>query len=339
MSYEIFSEGNGEVAGTVCNNPYTTYGFEGGMYENPITGANGNIVYEPSGEKGINSNSIDNFTNETFYKYISTAGGGKQSIVDPDNKDSITLPKSVFTNLKLVNQTMTEFKEIRAVDRKAALVRAITYAKAIQFKYTSRLKDTKYQVSFDENDIIEKSETNTPTSEAKSRDPLTEKSYLVPFLIRICPCFDKSVDDSNGESNLLLGEEEVAAAGSSEADLANENTSITKTFETWKAGIETYPVKGIVMGTEYNFKVVKRTIPSSESDFTLADTNSNNRTCVTGNYKISIPCPRVDSYTKGGFKKAKSHRNRPGRGGAGKFTTVDDIRTKPEDALRYMLIY
>lgn len=329
--YEIFSEGNGEVAGTVCNNPYTTYGFAGGMYENPITGANGNILYTPSGEKGLNSNSTDNFTNETFYKYISTAGGGKQSIVDPDNKDSIALPKSVFTNLKLVNQTMTEFKEIKAESKEEAILRAAVYAKAIQFRYNSnwigKFTSTFYQVTFDEDDIIEKRATITPKAEAKSRDDLSENSYLVPFLIRQCPCYDKSVDDSNSESNFLLGEEEVASAGSSEADLSNEDTSITKTFETWKAGIETYPVKGIVMGTQYNFKVVKRSIPSNESDFTLADTNSNNRTCVTGNYKVDIPCPRIDSYTKGGFKKGKG------------FTTIDDVRTKPEDALRYMLIY
>ena len=79
--YKEISSG-GEEAGTVCNNPYSSYGYEGGMYDTPITGSGGEKIYEPTGDKAfgagspINSNSTSRFQNQVFYKT------DHQSVVD-----------------------------------------------------------------------------------------------------------------------------------------------------------------------------------------------------------------------------------------------------------------
>ena len=103
MSYTEISAGGESLGYTVCNNPYTSYGFEGGMYDTPITGSDGSIIYMPTGEKGVsdggpNSNDQGNFLNKQVYKddfvsYMDIFGDKGNPLQD------VPIPKGVYTCL------------------------------------------------------------------------------------------------------------------------------------------------------------------------------------------------------------------------------------------------
>ena len=53
MALELKNSG-GDLAGTLCNNPYTSYAYAGGMYDTPITGSDGSALYVPTGVGHVN---------------------------------------------------------------------------------------------------------------------------------------------------------------------------------------------------------------------------------------------------------------------------------------------
>ena len=71
----------------------------------------------------------------------------------------------------------------------------------------------------------------------------------------------------------------------------------------------------------------------------------NGRFCVTGTYRISLPCPRIDkiettipkkpSTSKHNRQKIKAWEKKYG----GAINTIKNIAIKPEDQVRYMTIY
>ena len=345
----LYLQGSGGAeVGTVCNNPYSSYSYAGGMYSIPITGSNGEAVYKPTGnvpfgsDAAINSNSTSNFTNGTFYKL--------QSVVEQGNPP---VPKSVYTSLNLINPISISIEIFRAQNLAQVLEQAELHAGALSFRLRKRTFTNQvgsFFVDFDQQNII-KSNKPIMAKPEQGKPAQAYYDYAVPFEIRQCGCFDSTVENKNSESSVVEGDQEALGnATANSANPASSTVSVEHILNSGEGGgAAEGPAQGIVMGYPYTIEVVKSTIPSTESDFDLAGAGgkagSNGRFCVTGTYKISLPCPRIDKIeTTIPKKPTTSKHNRAKRiawekkyGGA--INTIKNIAIKPEDQVRYMTIY
>ena len=346
MSYTEISAGGESLGYTVCNNPYTSYGFEGGMYDTPITGSDGSIIYMPTGEKGVanggpNSNSQDHFLNKLVYKqdyvsYTDIFGNDESPLQD------VPIPKGVYTSLNLLNPLKIEAVEILAPTINDAIEKAHVQAASIAFNANRTFRGAgvgSFYVDFDENDIID----ITPQSPVKRKAQINRK-WMVPMQIRQCGCFDETVaDGENGESSQVQGTEEAIQDNNS----SSVNASISTEHVAAGGGTSSTPVHGIVMGYPYTVSVVKKTVPASDSDFSLATSTTPDaagRVMVSGNYQVSLPCPRI-KINKTIAKEGSTQPKRPTRPTRGPHSVqqgprkIQDIMVVPEDQVRYMTIF
>jgi len=346
--YKQISSGGAE-AGTVCNNPYSSYGYEGGMYDTPITGSGGEKIYEPTGDKAfgagspINSNSTSRFQNQVFYKT------DHQQVVDLGDPPA---PKGVFTSIPLLNATTFQEHVVQAEDRTEAIAQAHVYASQLAFKATRTWRGYQagsFYVDFDEDDIfVDPKPLIYPRGDSNTQNDQVTNTYRFIMRVRQCGCFDETADGINTESSVIEGGELEALQDSHTSAIA---ASIT-TDQIGLGGSTSYlPIHGIVMGYAYNVTVVKKTIPSSESDFDSAGTNDAPKACVTGTYTITLPCPRIKvNKTQGGEQgKAKgfgkpnrretAHMKRQRQKQQQQNRKITDLSVVPEDQVRYMTIF
>ena len=349
-SLEIIHDG-GDLAGTLCDNPYTSYAYAGGMYDTPITGSDGSPIYIPTGEKGIansgpNSNSSSNFLNKSVYKdgyvsYVDFFGSSDNPLQD------VPVPKGVFTSLNLINPLKIEAVEILAPTLFDATAKAHVQAASMAFNANRNFKGfgvASFYVDFDENDIIDIT-PQQPLILKPSASP--NRKFLVPMQIRQCGCFDETVaDNENGESSQIEGTNEAIQDSNSSA----VNASISTEHIAAGGGTSTTPVHGIVMGYPYTVSVVKKTVPVSDSDFSLATgaADAAGRVMVSGNYEVTLPCPRIKvnktTAKEGGSsnKGTIAGASRPGRKPKRQTPSqrkIQDITVVPEDQVRYMTIF
>lgn len=355
MALELKNSG-GDLAGTLCNNPYTSYAYAGGMYDTPITGSDGSALYVPTGEKGVgafsspagpNSNSKSNFLNEAVYKdgfvsYTDFFGNSDNPLQD------IPIPKGVYTSLNLINPLKIEVVEILAPTLSDAIAKAHTQASSMAFNTNRNWRGfgvASFYVDFDENDIIDIT-PQRPLIFKPASSP--NRKFLVPMQIRMCGCFDETVaDNENGESSQIEGTNEAIQDSNSSAG----NATISTEHIAAGGGTSTTPVHGIVMGYPYTVTVVKKTVPTTDSDFSLATSSTPDaagRVMVSGNYEITLPCPRIKvnktTAKEGGSVKKMSNkrmthyqrRQQQQKQGPRK---IQDITVVPEDQVRYMTIF
>ena len=168
--------------------------------------------------------------------------------------------------------------------------------------------------------------------------------------IRQCGCFDETAaDNENGESSQIEGTNEAIQDSNSSA----VNASISTEHIAAGGGTSTTPVHGIVMGYPYTVTVVKKTVPTTDSDFSLATSSTPDaagRVMVSGNYEITLPCPRIKvnktTAKEGGSVKKMSNKRMTSfqkrqqkqqqKQGPRK---IQDITVVPEDQVRYMTIF
>ncbi len=356
MSYTEITAGGESLGYTVCNNPYTSYGFEGGMYDTPITGSDGTAIYTPTGEKGVgafsspagpNSNTQSNFLNKlvyepTYVNYSNIFGS------DDNPLEDVPVPKGVYTSLNLLNPIKIEVVEILAPTLLDAIAKAHTQAASMAFNSNRNFRGAgvaSFYVDFDEADIIT---VQRPLVLKPNGDPNTK--FIVPLQIRQCGCFDETVGDGeNGESSQIQGTDEAIQDNNSSAGDATISTQHIAAAGLG-GGASTTPVHGVVMGYPYTVSVVKKTVPSSDSDFSLATgaADAAGRVMVSGNYELTLPCPKIKinktTAKEGGSQpkrvkpmNASQRLRQQSRGGAPR--KIQDITVVPEDQVRYMTIY